>query len=315
MKAVGIQQFGGREQLHLLDIEKPALGKHDVLIEMYATSVNPIDFKIREGKRQNLNFPVILGSDVAGIVIEKGTEVTHFSVGDRVFATPEKIPGATYAEAVVVPEHLLSRLPLQATFQEAAAVPLAALTAWQNLNERMHIKKGDHLLIVGGGGGVGTFAIQIGKYLGATVTAIGGSNSQSLMKKLGADRVINYKKKSTRNQADSFDAIFDCVGGVQQSQLFEVLKPGGRFVSIARKPDEHAAKQVGAKAAFTSISPSGRLMSEIRQLIEANAIHPVVTKVYPFTEKGLKAAHEQIESGHTKGKLVIEIKQNHNDSS
>ncbi|SDI98508.1 NADP-dependent oxidoreductase [Natribacillus halophilus] len=309
MKAVGIEQFGGREQLRLLEITEPELGRRDVLVEMYATSVNPIDFKIREGKRQNLDFPVIPGSDIAGIVIGKGPEVTRFSVGDRVFATPKQIPGATYAEAVAIDETLLTRLPLQASFQEAAATPLAALTAWQNLNERIRIKKGDHLLIVGGGGGVGTFAIQIGKHLGATVTAIGGSDSQSLMKKLGADHVLNYRKKSMLDRIDAADAVFDCVGGEQQSQFFDIIKKDGCLVSIARQPDKQAAERAGITAVFTSISTSGRLMKEIRELIESNAIRPVITKVYPFTLEGVKEAHEQIESGHTKGKLVIKIKE------
>ncbi|QQK75454.1 NADP-dependent oxidoreductase [Salicibibacter cibarius] len=309
MKAVGIEQFGGREQLQLLEIAEPELGKRDVLIDMYATSVNPIDFKIREGKKQSLDFPVIPGNDIAGIVIGKGSEVTQFSIGDRVFATPKQIPGATYAERVAIEESLLTRLPLQASFQEAAATPLAALTAWQNLKERIRVKKGDHVLIIGGGGGVGTFAIQSAKQLGATVTAIGGSDSQSLMKKLGADHVLNYKKKSILKRIEPVDAVLDCVGGDQQRSFFNVIKGGGCLVSIARQPDQQAAENAGITAAFTSISPSGRLMKEIRELMEANAIQPMITKIYPFTEKGLQEAHEQIESGHTKGKLVIAIKE------
>ncbi|QDI92661.1 NADP-dependent oxidoreductase [Salicibibacter halophilus] len=309
MKAVGIKQFGGREQLQLLEIAEPELGKRDVLIDMYATSVNPIDFKIREGKKQSLDFPVIPGNDIAGIVIGKGSEVTQFLIGDRVFATPKQMPGATYAEKVAIEETFLTRLPLQANFQEAAATPLAALTAWQNLKERIRVKKGDHVLIIGGGGGVGTFAIQMAKQLGATVTAIGGSGSQSLMKKLGADQVLNYKKKSILNRIEPVDAAFDCAGGEQQRLFFDVIKKDGCLVSIARKPDQKAAEKAEITAVFTSISTSGRLMKEIRELMEENALRPIITKVYPFTEKGVKDAHEQIESGHTKGKLVINIKE------
>lgn len=198
MKAIVIEEFGGAEQLKEQEVAKPTCGVNQVLIQTHATSVNPVDFKIRQGYMKEVaeNFPLILGGDVAGIVAEAGSNVTRFREGDRVFARPRQF--GTYAEYVAVDADIIARIPENLSFEEAAAIPLAAMTAWQALVDHGRLGKGQKVLIHAGAGGVGTYAIQIAKSLGAEVASTASESNEALLRSLGVDHFINYKKKISR---------------------------------------------------------------------------------------------------------------------
>lgn len=309
MKALGVQRFGSKDELTELEVTHPTVNEDAVIVEQYATSVNPLDFKLREGKKPDLDFPVVLGSDISGIIVEKGENVTKFSIGDRVFGVTAQSPGSTYAAYVSVPQDQIFRSPVNAGFLEAAALPLAGVTALQNLQDRMQLTDVDRLLVIGGAGGVGLFAIQIAKHLGATVTAVGSSDSQQLMKDAGADEVIDYKQQPVHTLSKTFTAIFDCVGGSSQDELFPLLERDGCLLSIARDPSEQLARKHSVTAAFTAISPSQSLLSKLCALYESETLTVHISETFPFTERGVQDAHEKIEKGHTKGKLVMKIQE------
>mgnify|MGYP001197155719 CR=1 FL=1 len=309
MKAIVINAYGGRDQLKEYEVPKPLPKDNEVLIKIHATSINPIDWKVREGYLKNrlpFHFPIILGWDAAGVVERVGAKVTRFEVGDRVFTRPATTERGTYAEYIAVDEAHVAPMPKNATFTEAAAVPLAGLTAWQSLVEFAGVKKGDRVLIHGGAGGVGSFAIQIAKAKGAEVTATGSSQSAEIIKNLGADHFLNYVTDSL-SDAGEFDVVLDTIGGKTQEESFEVLKPGGVLVSILQAPDQEKAKAKNVKAGLIWMEPNGKQLEELGKMIEDGRLKPLIDTVLPFSEEGLKKAHERSESGHAKGKIVIEV--------
>ncbi|HET6872087.1 MAG TPA: NADP-dependent oxidoreductase, partial [Sporolactobacillaceae bacterium] len=243
MKAIAIHNYGTEEAFVLIDLPEPVPEEHQVVIELYATSINPIDWKLREGylkERLPFEFPIILGWDAAGVIHKVGRKVTKWQPGDRVFARPATTARGTYAEFTTVDEGLLARVPEDVSFTEAAATPLAGLTAWQCLFDFARLQAGEKVLVHAGAGGVGSFAIQLAKHAGATVCATGGPESLPIMKTLGADQVFNYKNTEEALPAD-FDVVLDTVGGKTQEQSFDLLKAGGRLVSIVQPPSEELA--------------------------------------------------------------------------
>lgn len=245
MKAVVIEQYGGREQLVEKEVPNPVPESRQVVVEVYATSINPIDWKLREGYLKDavpFEFPIILGWDVAGVVTEVGEDVKSFSPGDRVFARPDTTRFGTYAEYTTVDEHLLAALPKGVTFEEAAAVPLAGLTAWQCLVDFSNIKEGDRVLVHAGSGGVGHYAVQIAKHMGAYVAATASGKNRDWVEKLGVDRFIDYKEEDFSEVLQDFDIVVDTLGGEVQEKSFQVLKEGGKLPSVVQPPDE--TKQV-----------------------------------------------------------------------
>jgi len=311
MKAIIIEQYGGKEQLKEADVPKPAPGEHQVIVKLHATSINPIDWKLREGYLKTMmpfDFPIILGWDAAGVVDEVGAQVTKFKAGDRVFARPETTNRGTYAEYTAVDAHLLAKIPENLSFEEAACVPLAGLTAWQCLFDFGNIQKGQKVLIHAGAGGVGTFAIQLAKEAGAYVAATAGTHNVDLLKSLGADEVIDYKKQDFEKVLREYDFVLDSLGGENQEKSFSVLKNGGKLASIVSEPDPEKAAQKNIKSGNVWLKPNGSQLARMAELLERNKLKVIIGHRFPLSEEGIREAHAISESHHAKGKIVIEIR-------
>ena len=310
MKAVVIDAYGGVTELKEKVVEKPILLDNQVLVEVKAASVNPIDWKLREGylkERYDFDFPIILGWDVAGIVTEVGKHVQDFQVGDRVFARPELTRYGTYAEYTVVDELLLARIPDNISFEEAASVPLAGLTAYQALFDVLEIMEGQKVLIHAGAGGVGTYAIQLAKLKGAYVATTASKKNHGYLTSLGADQCIDYKSEAFEQILNEYDAVFDTVGGETLSNSMKVLRKGGKIVSIVEPPSEQKAQRYGIREEYHWLIPRGDQLQELASLLEQGRLKPAQLETFPFTENGVRNAQELSESGHTKGKIVIKM--------
>ncbi|MCK1993757.1 NADP-dependent oxidoreductase [Peribacillus muralis] len=311
MKAVVIKQYGGKERLKEIDIQKPIPEEKQVLVKLHATSINPIDWKLREGFLKTMmpfDFPIILGWDAAGVVDEVGEHVQDFKVGDRVFARPETTNRGTYAEYAIVDTHLLAKIPDNISFEEAACVPLAGLTAWQCLFDFGNIQQGDKVLIHAGAGGVGTFAIQLAKNAGAYVATTAGTHNVEFLKSLGADEVIDHKKQDFEKILTEFDFVLDSLGGENQEKSFTVLKDGGKLASIVSEPNQDKALQKNIKSGNVWLVPNGQQLAKIANLLEQKKLKVIIGHKFPLSEEGIKEAHALSESHHAKGKIVIEIK-------
>ncbi|MBX6394556.1 MAG: NADP-dependent oxidoreductase [Alicyclobacillaceae bacterium] len=309
MKAVMIEDYGDRDQMKVADVPVPELRDSDVLIEVHAAAVNPVDWKIRRGYlkgRLNHRLPLILGWDAAGIVRKVGPKVKKFQEGDAVFTRPDIERNGTYAEYVAVDESLVAPKPSNITFEEAASVPLAALTAWQALIDHAAVKPGDTVLIHAGAGGVGSYAIQLAKVLGATVVTTVSTRNVEFAKQLGADRVIDYTAGDFSRQVRDVDVVLDTVGGTVQTQSMDVLKRGGRLVSIVQPPDPKLAEEKGIRASYFFLQPDGEKLAKIGEWIEQGKIKPVVGHVFPLEEAA--RAHELSESNHARGKIVLKVR-------
>ncbi|MCD7033541.1 NADP-dependent oxidoreductase [Metabacillus sp. GX 13764] len=308
MKAIVIEQYGGKENLKEIEMEKPEPGEGQVLVKLLATSINPIDWKLREGYLKDMmpfEFPIILGWDAAGIIEKTGKNVNSFKEGDAIFARPETTNRGTYAEYTIIDEHLLAKKPESISFEDAASVPLAGMTAWQCLFDFGNVQEGDKVLIHAGSGGVGSYAIQFAKHKGAYVITTASGKNTDYVKSLGADKVINYKEQDFEKEVSDLDFVLDAMGGEVQKKSFSVLKKGGRLASIVEKPDEQLAEEFGVTTDMIWLQPKGDLLAEIGQLMEDNKIKPVTGETFPLTEQGLKDAHELSESHHARGKIVI----------
>lgn len=311
MKAIVIEEYGGKEQLKEKEIERPAISQDQVLLEVYATSINQIDWKLREGylkERLPFEFPIILGWDAAGIIAEVGEAVRDFKVGERVFARPATTRQGTYAEFVPVEENLLARMPENMTFEEAAAIPLAGLTAWQALVDVAKIKEGDRVLVHAGAGGVGNFAIQIAKSFGAYVATTASKENEEFVKLLGADLVIDYKTEQFEDVVSDYDIVLDALGGDVLEKSYQVLKKGGHLVSIAGMPSEEDAATYGVEASSYWLEPQGEQLQQLAELYEKGQLKPVIGEVFELSEQGLQDAHALSETHHAKGKIVIRVK-------
>jgi 2-desacetyl-2-hydroxyethyl bacteriochlorophyllide A dehydrogenase len=311
MKAIIIEQYGTADELKEREVPMPEVKDNQVLVEMHATSINPIDWKLRAGYLKDMlpfEFPIILGWDAAGVIAEVGDKVTSFKKGDRVFARPDTTAHGTYAEYVAVDENLLAKMPENASFEEAASIPLAGLTAWQCLVDFSEIKSGDKVLIHAGAGGVGSLAIQIAKRFGAHVASTASGKNEEFLKSLGVDHFINYREEDFELALDDYDIVVDTMGGEIQKKSMNVLKKGGKLVSIVSPPDENLAKEKDIKAGFLWLEPNGKQLSQLGEMIEQGKLKPLVGHTFPFTEQGLKEAHELSESHHAKGKIAIKIK-------
>ncbi|MBJ8105480.1 MULTISPECIES: NADP-dependent oxidoreductase [Bacillus cereus group] len=305
MKAIIIDQYGSVEKLQERQVPNPVIKCNEVLIRIHATSVNPVDWKIRKGELQEkllFSFPIILGLDVAGVIEEVGEDVDHFKIGDKVFTKPENIGKGSYAEYITVKSDLVAYMPNNISFEEAASIPLAGLTAWQSLVDYALIKENDRVLIHAGAGGVGSFAIQIAKSFGAFVATTASSKNEEFLKSLGADLIIDYKKDKFEELLSDYDIVLDTIGGEVQEKSFQIIKPSGVLVSIVHEPVHEVQ---GIKSGFLWLKPSGKQLYELSGLIQAEKIKPIISKVVPFNEKGIREAHILSESQHTRGKIVI----------
>ncbi|WP_088009089.1 NADP-dependent oxidoreductase [Indiicoccus explosivorum] len=311
MKAVVIDRYGGKEELKERQIDRPKIKADQVLLEVYATSVNPIDWKLREGYLQEklpFEFPIVLGWDAAGIIAETGADVTGFKAGDRVFARPATTRQGTYAEYTAVDADLLARMPEKMTFEEAAAIPLTGLTAWQCLVEFAAIQEGDKVLIHAGAGGVGNFAIQLAKSFGAYVATTASKENEEFVKSLGADRFIDYQNEAFEEVLEDYDIVLDTIGGDVLDKSYRVLKKGGRLVSVAGQPSEEDAQKHGVKAGFVWLEPDGKQLQKLADLYEAGELEPVIGETFELSEQGVREAHALSETHHAKGKIVLRVK-------
>ncbi|HEX6923063.1 MAG TPA: NADP-dependent oxidoreductase [Bacillales bacterium] len=308
MKAVVIEQYGGANELKMTDMDRPKLKDNDVLIEIAATSINPVDWKIREGYLQgkiNYEFPLILGLDAAGVIKEVGKNVKSFQVGDEVFTRPDILRNGTYAEYVAVNESLVAAKPNNLTFEEAASIPLVGLTSWQCLVDKARIGEGDRVLIHAGAGGVGNFAIQLAKAFGCWVATTGSSKNVEFLKDLGADQVINYETENFTEVLEPVDVVFDTLGGEIQEQSYRVLKEGGHLVSIADVPDEQTAEKYGVRVDYVFMDPDGEQLSEIGEMLKREQIKPIIGQTMKLSD--IQEAHKLSETGHTRGKIVLKV--------
>jgi NADPH:quinone reductase-like Zn-dependent oxidoreductase len=311
MKAVVIEQYGDKEQLKEMEVDTPKIKDNQVLVEIKATSINPIDWKLREGYLKEMlpfDFPIILGWDAAGIIQDVGKNVKDFQVGDEIFSRPATTRFGTYAEMTVIDDHLLAIKPENISFEEAASIPLAGLTAWQALFDAADLKKGEKVLIHAGAGGVGSLAIQLAKDKGAYVATTASIDNHDFLKELGADKVIDYKTTNFEDVLSNYDVVFDTMGGDIQSKSYQVLKKGGRLVTIVNAPNKELASKYGVTASHVWLEPNGKQLEQLGTLLQNGRLKAIVGHVFPFTEQGIKEAHALSESHHAKGKIVITFK-------
>ena len=332
MKAFVVEKYKKNGALRMVNAAEPVLGANDVLVEIKATAVNLLDSKIRNGEFKPLiayKPPFILGHDLAGTVIAVGSGVRRFKVGDEVYSRPRDHRIGTFAERIAVHEADLALKPKNLNWAEAASIPLVGLTAWQAFVELAKLRKGQKVFIQAGSGGVGTFAIQLAKHLGAIVATTTSAKNAELVRSLGADIVIDYKVQDFETVLSGYDLVLHSQDQKALEKSLRILKPGGHLISISGPPDPGFAKTLGLnillKLLFTVLSRGvrkearkrglrydflfmrgdGQQLSEIASLIESGTIKPVVDKVFPFERTGEALAY--VETGRAKGKVVIEV--------
>ena len=309
MKAAYIEQYGGSNQFKVGELARPTIGADDVLIEVYAASVNPVDWKLREGYLKEMltyEMPLVIGWDVSGVIKEVGANVTNLQVGDEVFSRPDIARQGTYAEYVAVDAHLVVKKPATLSFEEAASLPLVAHTAWQVMFEVMKAQSGDRIFIGAGSGGVGTVAIQLAKAHGLYVITSTSTPNVDWVKALGADEVIDYKQQDPATTVRELDFVFDTMGGDGQGKLYDMLKENGMLVSISTPPDEAEAERANVRCEYVFMQPTGERLQQIADAVEQGELKPVIDRVFPLEET--KQAHDYGEEGHAKGKIVIKVK-------
>jgi alcohol dehydrogenase len=333
MQAYVLRRYGGSDAMELTDVPRPNPAPGEILVRVRTAGLNPVDWKIREGKLrvvQRYRLPVVAGNECAGTVESLGEGVTRFRAGERVYARLEKARLGAFAEYTCVPATLAARIPDPLDFEKAAAVPLAGLTALQGLRDELAVAPGARIFIPGGAGGVGTLAIQIAKALGAQVATTASPRGEALVKRLGADVIIDYTQRRFDEELHDYDGAFDLVGGDTLARTFRVVKRGSTVVSIAGLPEPTTArKDLNGSAALAALfwlassksraqarlhgvryrylfmHPSGSDLEQLGRMIDERKVDPVVDRVFPFAEIG--AAFAYLEQGRAKGKVVVRM--------
>jgi NADPH:quinone reductase-like Zn-dependent oxidoreductase len=306
MKAVVAHEYGAPEVLKFEEIPRPEPKEDEALVRVIASGVNPADPLTLSGKYARefgTHLPLIPGYDIAGVVEKKGAKVTNLKAGDAVYGYPTF--GGGWAEYITVKQWEVAAKPKTLNFAETAAVPMGALTAWQALVDTAQLQAGQTMLVHGGSGGVGSFAVQIAKARGARVIATASTANQDLLKQLGADVAIDYTKTRFEDVAKDVDAVLDPVGKETLARSYGVVKKGGIVMSLVARPDPVELEKRGIRGAAISVHPDAEDLAEIARLIDAGKIKPVVTEVLPLSEA--IAAQRQAETHHTRGKLVLRI--------
>jgi NADPH2:quinone reductase len=316
MKAIVFDQFGGPDVLHLADVPIPEPARGEVLIQIAYTAVNPIDWKIREGQLKDAiphRFPVIPGWDVSGIVTSVGPAVSLFKAGDKVYACARKAtaPGGSYADYIALDERLIARMPKNLGFKDAAAIPTAALTAWQALFDHAKLKSGETILIHAGAGGVGSYALQMANNAGAGVITTTSLRNHELARLLGAKLVIDYAREDFVEAARAYvphgvDIVLDLLGGDIQKKSFGALKAGGRLISTLDIADPTLAASNRVKAEPMSVQPSGTQLSELALQFEDGRLKVPALREYDLRDAA--AAQSLIQTAHIQGKIVLKVK-------
>lgn len=330
MKAAYISRYGNISDVLLGEQSTPVLTENDVLIKVHAASINPLDLRVLEGEFKAIlpvKFPFILGNDFAGTVVEVGSNVTQFKAGDEVYAKTD-LNGA-FAEYTVAQQSSLALKPQNISMEQAAALPLVALTSWQALVEIAKVKAGQKVLIHAGSGGVGSIAIQLAKSLGAIVATTTSGKNARWVRELGADIIVDYKTADFEQELKDYDVVLDTQGGKTLEKSLNVMKRGGRIISISGPPDQafaeavnpnrflkcvipllswsirNKAKKRGVTYSFLFMQPNGQQLSKISQLVEAGKIKPVVDQIYDFIQ--IKDAFQYVNTGRAKGKVILKI--------
>lgn len=330
MKAAYIDHYGSLEQIQFGEQPKPTIQSDEVLVKVHAVSINPLDLRMIEGEFKAVlpvKFPFILGNDLSGVIVEVGSKVHNFKVGDEVFAKTDA--HGSFAEYTSLKSTSVALKPNNISMTQAAALPLVALTAWQALIEVTQLKRGQKILIHAGSGGVGSIAIQLAKHLGADVATTTSAKNAEWVKDLGADIVLDYKKSNFAEVLSDYDVVFDTQGGDTLEQSLQVLKPGGIVVSIAGPPDKNMAQAINANWLMSKIipllslpirakakkrdvhyhflfmQPNDEQLSHIAELVEAEKISPVLDQVYDFAD--FAQAIQHVAGGHSKGKVVVKL--------
>ncbi len=309
MRAVRIHKYGGPEQMKLESIAVPKPAADEVLIKVHAAGVNPVDWKIREGYLAEViphTLPLTLGWDFAGEVTAVGQNIEKWRVGDAVYARPNLSKNGAYAEYITVSADEIAAKPKTLSWQKAAAVPLVTLTAWQALNDIGQIKQGDRVMIHAGSGGVGITAIQLAKRAGATVYTTTSTQNIEFLKSLGADKVIDYTQQDFSKLVD-LDIVLDTLGGKVLENSWKTLKKGGRLISTVEVPNEELAAKFEVSANFCFVQANSGQLSEISNLIDSGDITVEIDSVFCLDD--IAKAHKKSESGHTRGKIVIQIQE------
>ena len=334
MKALIFTRYGKPENIAFAEISRPVPKSDEILVQVHAAGVNPIDTMIPKGTfkaMMRVRLPATLGSDVAGVVVEVGNRVNRFKPGDAVFASTFDLDTGTFADYAVVPESAAALKPVNLSFVEAASVPMVGLTTWQALKERAQISPGQKVFIPAGSGGIGTFAIQLAKVLGAKVGTTTSTANVDLVRSLGADEVIDYKKQEFEDVLRDYDVVLGTVRGDALEKALKILKQQSTVVSLIGPPDaafarargmnffmtsvfallSHKiigkAKKRGANYSFLFVRPDGRQLAEIGHLLESGRIRPVIDKVFPFEQA--KEALSYLGQGRAKGKVVVQMVQ------
>jgi NADPH:quinone reductase-like Zn-dependent oxidoreductase len=333
MKAFVLDRYGKKRALRSADMPSPELRDDEVLVQVHAAGVNMLDAKIRDGEFKLIlpyRLPLLLGHDVAGVVVKVGPLARRFKPGDEVYARPDDLRIGTFAEYIAIREESLAIKPKALSMEEAASIPLVGLTAWQALIEKANLKKGQKVFIQAGSGGVGTFAIQLAKHVGATVATTTSAANIDLVKSLGADIVIDYKKDDFEKVLQDYDVVLHSQDAAALEKSLRVLKPGGTLISISGPPDPAFATGIGApwfvklvvrllssgvrkranrrdlRYSFLFMRASGQQLREIASLMDAEAIRPVVDRVFPFESTNEALAY--VEKGRAKGKVVVKVR-------
>ena len=332
MKAFILKRYGKSDQFAFADIPRPTIKPDEMLVKVYAAGLNPIDYIISKGTFKPIlkfQLPATMGSDLAGVVMEVGSRVTRFKPGDAVFASIFDLGTGVLAEFAVVPENAAALKPESLNFVQAASIPMVGLTSWQALKELAHLKLGQKVFIPAGSGGIGTFAIQLAKYLGAKVGTTTSTGNVGLVQRLGADEVIDYKKQEFESVLQGYDVVLGTIRGDGIEKSLRILKPKSSVVSLVGPPDAafarargmnvlmtfvfglisgkiiRQARKRGAEYPFHFLHPDGHQLAEIGKLLDAGHIVPVIDKVFPFDQT--KEALAYLEEGRAKGKVVVEI--------
>jgi NADPH:quinone reductase-like Zn-dependent oxidoreductase len=332
MKALVLKRYGESDSVEFADLPRPTIGPDEILVRVHAAGLNPIDNMIPKGSFKpilRMQLPATMGSDLAGLVVEAGRRVTRFKTGDAVFASVFDLGRGSLAEYVAVPEYAAAHKPANLDFVQAASIPMVGLTSWQALKEQAQLKQGQKVFIPAGSGGIGTFAIQLARHLGAIVGTTTSTANVELVRSLGANEVVDYKHQAFEEQLQGYDVVLGTVRGEALEKSVRILRPGSRIVSLVGPPDAAFARRRGmnfvmkfvfgllsrkiiglakkqqASYAFLFVRPDGAQLSEIGKLLEEARIRPVIDKVFPFEQA--KAGLAYLEQGRARGKVVVQM--------
>jgi NADPH:quinone reductase-like Zn-dependent oxidoreductase len=310
MKAIRMHDYGGPEVLVYEEAPRPPVQPGDVLVRVHAAGVNPIDWKVRAGHTKDWlrhKLPLVPGWDLSGQIEEVGPAAAgHFNKGDEVFAMADVTRDGAYAEYIAVNAAAVARKPKSLHHPRAAATPLSGLAAWQSLFDLGHLQCGQRILIHGGSGGVGHFAVQLAKWKGASVLATASAKNHELLRELGTDQIIDYTTEKFEDFARNVDIVLDTIGGETQERSWRVLKKGGVLISLVQPPLEEKANQFGVRAAMCSVQPDGAQLNTIGKLIDSGKIKPLLDRILPLTEA--QRAHEVSQQRHARGKIILRVK-------